>query len=175
MHQFLAPAVVQSRQRAVHLAQCLLSLLFRFGIDQIRQTFRRGQVHFAVFDGAAGEFPPVRRSEIVQSRQFFQNSRQNRAPAVSLQFNDVFARKTVRMREKQHQRVVYRRSVGSADFGENSLARNRIFQPAQLFASKLGILSRNSDNGDPCFSLSGCRRKNGRIHFLSFLWRFSST
>ncbi len=57
LQQLRAPLLRQRAERAVHLPQRLSPLPFRLRIDQIGETFHRGEVELARLEGAAGEFP----------------------------------------------------------------------------------------------------------------------
>ena len=185
MFQTIVPVLVFFRQRAPHLAQSLFALLFRFGVHQIRQPFRRCQIHFAVFDGAAGEFSASGGTESFDFRQVFQHRRRDRPSAVGLKFNDVLARKAVRAGKIKHQSVVDRRAVQSADFGKYRLPRARIFNPRHQPDGVKRVRARHAHDRHPRLARSRRRRKNRSVHFrrplndrvLSYheRWRFKRT
>ena len=81
------------------------------GIDQVGDRLGLGQIHLAVEEGAAAEFTGFGQpgAEVEAARE--QHLHDDRA-AVALQFEDVFAGKGMRIREKQQNSAVDRSTVG---------------------------------------------------------------
>ena len=69
LDQLLPPGLGTIAEQSLQLPHRLPALRLRVGIDQIGQPFDCGQVELAVLEGAAGEFPRLRRPHSWHPRQ----------------------------------------------------------------------------------------------------------
>jgi hypothetical protein len=83
-----------------------LALRFCLGLDQIGQAFGLCQVDSAVFKGTPGELPWLSQPETLEARQLTDNSVDDGAAAVALEFDYILASGACRAVEAKHEGVV---------------------------------------------------------------------
>ena len=69
LRQSLPPILVKFAERAIELAQSLFALRLGFGMNQVGNRLGLGQIHLAVFKGAAGEFARFGHPELGSARK----------------------------------------------------------------------------------------------------------
>ena len=80
---------------------------FRFGIDEVKDCLRSGQVQPAILDGTPRKFAWLGRTEAVHAAERLQKRRNNGPPAVTVKFGNILTGVTGLPREKEHQTGVY--------------------------------------------------------------------
>ena len=128
-HQLAAPALVELRQRAAHLAQRLAPLCLGLGIDEIGKALDLRQIQLAVVKGAAGELAGLGETAPGLPPEHGQHAFDDGRAAVQVEFGHVLARLGARRGEPQHQRLVERlaclRIADAAQGGEALLGTRR--------------------------------------------------
>jgi hypothetical protein len=145
----------------LQLSQSLAALRVGVGKYQVGQTLDAGQIKLAILKGAAREFAGLRRAQTLDLRQRIEYGRDDRTPAMHLQFDGVLSRLAFWAGKEQRQRIV-NGFPGSriAQPCEGSLARLRQ-SAGKGFQRIAGPRSGNADDSDGNRGAAGREGING--------------
>ena len=104
--ELLPPAVVETPELALELAERLARLGARLGIDEIGQTLRRGEVQTAIQERPPGELARLRRPQPRQIGQRREERSADRAATVDLELQHVLAGEARGRREPEHEAAI---------------------------------------------------------------------
>lgn len=151
-------------QRSGHLAQRLFALACRFRVDEIGKALDFRQIEAPVLESPPREGAPLGRRQARKPRQRAEHRLHHRAPAMDMQLGDIFAGKTRRTFEKEHQRLIEPGpGFRIAQPPQHRLARRARLPAAQLFYSRACARPRNPDHRHPAFTWR-CRERKDRFH-----------
>ena len=103
----------------------LTALCLRIGIDQIQQRLGLNQIELAVLHCPTGERAGLRRPRTRYPPDLIQQPLHDCAPAVDVEFHDVFPSETRRRGKPQHQRRIDRAAIPAGQRPQHGLARFR--------------------------------------------------
>jgi hypothetical protein len=116
-------------------------------VDEIVETFGLGEIELAVLERAAGEFPGLRRPDLVEGGERGKQRGQHGAPAVDVKFHNVLAGRAGRMRKPKHHRIIDRLPAGVAEQSAGGDAR-RGRLAGQRGQDGTGLWSGHANDGD---------------------------
>ena len=123
-HQLFPPAVIKVFQPAFHLPQRIFLLFAGFRVNQIRQAFSFGQIHFAVIKRAFGKFARFGQPKTIQPAEVFQHGGNHRPGSVGVNFHRVFAGEGSGSLEIKHQRMIQHFARQIVQRGKISMTRH---------------------------------------------------
>jgi hypothetical protein len=113
-------------ERAARQSEGGAALRLRFGREQIRQSFRFGQIHPPVLECAAGKFSGLRAPQSFDSSERIENAGDDGSAAVKVKLGHVLARRAPGAGEGEaNSPIQYLASGGMTDHPKGRLSRLR--------------------------------------------------
>ena len=116
-------------------------------MNEIVEAFGFGEIEFAVFKRAAGEFAGLSRPHISERRQCGEHRGDNRAPAMNVKLGDVFAGRAGRPGKPEHHGIIDRPLAYIVEQRPGSSPRRRHFF-SECRQRRPGFRSRYADDSN---------------------------